>query len=74
MTGNHQYFNAKSVADKGGAIILEEKNLTSKSLSDLVMRLSSDPHKLKTMGEMSSKAVLHNSAELIYESIKEDLK
>ena len=29
---------------------------------------------LKTMGEMSSKAVLHNSAELIYESIKEDLK
>lgn len=74
VTGNHQYFNAKSVADKGGAIILEEKNLTSKSLSDLVMRLSSDPHKLKTMGEMSSKAVLHNSAELIYKSIKEDLK
>lgn len=74
VTGNHQYFNAKSVADKGGAIILEEKNLTCKSLSDLVMRLSENPDKLKLMGEMSFKAVLHNSAELIYESIKKDLK
>ena len=28
VTGNHQYFNAKSVADKGGAVLIEEKILT----------------------------------------------
>ncbi len=32
VTGNHQFFNAKVVADKGGAIIIEEKDLSDEKL------------------------------------------
>ena len=29
VTNNHQYYNAKVVADRGGAILIEEKDLTN---------------------------------------------
>ena len=43
VTGNHQYFNAKSVADRGGAVLIEEKDLTADSLISEVMKLRNNP-------------------------------
>ena len=47
VTGNHQYFNAKSVADRGGAVLIEEKDLTADSLISEVMKLRNNPDMLK---------------------------
>jgi UDP-N-acetylglucosamine--N-acetylmuramyl-(pentapeptide) pyrophosphoryl-undecaprenol N-acetylglucosamine transferase len=48
---NHQYHNAKVVADKNGAIVLEQKDLTEDSLYDLLMELSADRARLQTMSD-----------------------
>ncbi|MCI7412299.1 undecaprenyldiphospho-muramoylpentapeptide beta-N-acetylglucosaminyltransferase [Hornefia butyriciproducens] len=73
VTGNHQYFNARSVADRGGAVLIEEKNLTPERLIAEVDRLESEPEKRNAMGEASRNCVPHNSAELIYEEIRKSL-
>ncbi len=46
VTGNHQYFNAKAVAEKGGAIVIEEKDLDHEKLIAKILQLkerSCDP-------------------------------
>ena len=49
VTGNHQYFNAKSVEEKGGAIIIEEKDLDDDKLVSEIQKLKSNPELLKKM-------------------------
>ena len=39
VTGDHQYRNAKALADKGAALLLRESEMTSTSLRDLVFPL-----------------------------------
>ena len=73
VTGNHQYYNAKSVADQGGAIILEEKDLTSEVLSEEVMRLKNQPELLKEMGEASKACAPLDACEMIYAEIKRNV-
>lgn len=47
VTGNHQYENAKALAEKGAAVLLEEKKIGE--LSKLVPALLSDGERLKEM-------------------------
>ena len=49
VTGNHQYENARQLADKGAAVLLEEKNI--EQLSALVPALLSDREALVRMAE-----------------------
>ena len=70
VTGNHQYYNAKSVADKGGAIILEERDLTSEKLIAEVMRLWHQPEVLEEMGRASKACAPLDACEMIYTEIK----
>ncbi len=49
VTGNHQYQNARALADKGAAVLLEEKNIDQ--LSTLVPALLSDKARLSQMSE-----------------------
>lgn len=72
VTGNHQFFNAKSVADHGGAILIEEKDLTADRLIKEVEALKKDPEKVREMGRIASECVPHDAAERIYASIMED--
>ncbi len=53
VTANHQYYNAKAVADRGGAILLEEKDLTFEKLKGIVFKLAHNKEALNTMGEAS---------------------
>ena len=72
VTGNHQYYNAKAVADQGGAIILEEKDLTSETFIAEVMKLKNRPELLEEMGKASKGCAPLDACEMIYTEIKKN--
>lgn len=72
--GNHQYFNAKSVADQGGAILIEEKNLSPQRLVEEVMRLKENPQILSEMSEASRRCAPDMATEIIYDEIMKEVK
>ncbi len=72
VTGNHQYYNAKSVADKGGAILLEEKGLTAERVIAEVMRLRNHPELLEEMSRASKACAPLDACEEIYAEMKKD--
>lgn len=43
---NHQFHNAMTLAENGGAILIEEKNLNSEILAATVLELKNNPEKL----------------------------
>lgn len=69
---NHQYYNAKAVADKGGAFLVEEKNLDAADIAGKILDLSNSKERLKAMCEASKSCGARDAAELIYESIMSD--
>lgn len=73
VTGNHQYFNAKAVADKGGAILIEEKDIDEASFRETVKELAGDPEKLERMGQMAHELAARSASDVIYEEIVKDL-
>ncbi len=74
VTANHQYFNAKSLSEIGAAVLLEEKNITSAKLINIVNKLLKNEKELMNLkSKISSLAVL-DSSKLIFESIKENLR
>lgn len=69
VTGNHQYFNAKSVADKGGAVLIEEKDLTSEGLIEEVMKLRNNKEMMSAMSKASKGCAPLSATDMIYEEI-----
>jgi UDP-N-acetylglucosamine--N-acetylmuramyl-(pentapeptide) pyrophosphoryl-undecaprenol N-acetylglucosamine transferase len=67
-TGNHQYLNAKEIEKKDAVIILEEKNLTKKNLSEVLYVLKRN---IKNRGV---KNITKSSQKLIFEEIMKCLK
>lgn len=63
---NHQYHNAMTLADKGGAVVIEEKNLTGEALLGAVKGLLEDPGKLTEMGRNSASAAVRDTNDRIY--------
>lgn len=70
VTGNHQYYNAKVVADKGGAILIEEKDLNSEKLISTVMRLWNNREMLNTMAHASEASGRIDGADVIYDHLR----
>ncbi len=52
---NHQYHNAKALADKGAAIVIEEKDLTPAALMQHIDTLIESPGKLEAMGKSAGR-------------------
>ena len=73
-TGNHQYFNAKAVADEGGAILIEEKDLVLEDVVKEVLSLKHNPEKLKTMSAASRACAPDKALDIICGKILEDCK
>lgn len=69
VTGNHQYYNAKAVADKGGAIIIEEKDLDNDQLVNEILNLKNNREVLKRMAEKSLSCAPFDAAGIICDSI-----
>ncbi len=70
VTNNHQYKNAKVVADKGGAVLIEEKNLTPELLQETVTDLINDKQKLKNMSDCMGSLAVVDTEQRIYTVIK----
>jgi UDP-N-acetylglucosamine--N-acetylmuramyl-(pentapeptide) pyrophosphoryl-undecaprenol N-acetylglucosamine transferase len=69
VTGNHQFFNAKVVADKGGAVIIEEKDLTDEKLLSTILRLKNNKDTLNTMSLASEKVGRTDAVDMIYDHL-----
>lgn len=70
VTGNHQFFNAKAVADHRGAMILEEKELNSERLWTVLMDLFSEPGRLSTMAANMKQLGYLDASNIIYENLE----
>ncbi|MBQ8208951.1 MAG: UDP-N-acetylglucosamine--N-acetylmuramyl-(pentapeptide) pyrophosphoryl-undecaprenol N-acetylglucosamine transferase, partial [Clostridia bacterium] len=69
VTNNHQYKNAKVIADMGGTVLLEEKELIGGRLKKEVEGLLADAERRKSMGEAISHFADLDANKLIYEEI-----
>lgn len=69
VTGNHQYYNAKAVADKGGAFIVEEKDLDNDELISAVLKLKNNSEILKRMSAKSAACAPLEATKIICDNI-----
>ena len=69
VTNNHQYYNAMVVADRGGAVVIEEKNLSDGQVADIAEELESDPEKLTLMAHMAESLGRTDAASVICDTI-----
>ncbi len=72
VTGNHQMFNAKAIADKEGGVLIEEKNLVDGILLKTVEELHNDEEKREEMSINARKCAPLDAADIIYYSIIND--
>lgn len=74
VTGNHQYFNAKAVSEKGGAILIEEKDLDENKVVRVVRELMENRCELEAMEVASRNWGQDNATEIIYRTITSNFK
>lgn len=73
VTGNHQYYNAKAVADRGGAVLIEEKELSAEALIEEVMRLKNHPETAEKMGRAARACAPLQALDIIYDEVVKTL-
>jgi UDP-N-acetylglucosamine--N-acetylmuramyl-(pentapeptide) pyrophosphoryl-undecaprenol N-acetylglucosamine transferase len=71
VTANHQYYNAKALADRGAAVLLEEKHLLEESvdLSDEVLKILDHPEIVSFMSDAAKAMGKTDAAEIIYNNL-----
>ncbi len=66
---NHQYHNAMTLVSRGGAEIIEEKDLSGEKLTEVVSGLITDKAKLDKMSEKAKECAIFDTNERIYKVI-----
>ena len=66
---DHQYYNAKSIADAGGALLYRQEEVEPEKLVDEIFTLLEDPERLAAMGEAAKAACPANATDRIYEGV-----
>ena len=74
VAGNHQYYNALDLTERGLAKMYEEKNLNVDVLYKDINDLLSNNSEYKTMKENLNKLNKVKSSKIIYDEIKRILK
>lgn len=74
VTDNHQYKNAIELQKIGGAVVIEEKDVTPCLLYDTVRTLLADEKRRETMSENLVKNAVLDGTERIYKEIVEVIK
>ena len=69
VTDNHQYKNAKVLADADAAVLIEEKDLTEERLLAIVTELSEDDLRRQHMSEQIAAFARKDAGRRIYEEI-----
>ena len=67
VTNNHQYYNARSFAARGAAVVLDENKIYEGGLYEAIEALIDDPERMDVMGAAAQKLAVFDSAEKIYE-------
>lgn len=70
VTNNHQYKNAMVVAEAGGAVVIEEKDLTPEVLEKEIEKLIFDKERLDKMSECMKKLAIPDTDDRIYGVVK----
>lgn len=70
VTDNHQYHNAKAVADNNGAVLLEEKDLDVKAFAETMESLLANDVRLAEMSVNAKKMAITDATEIIYGEIE----
>ena len=68
---NHQYYNAKDLADNNAAILIEEKDLTGEKLTALVSLMLRNPDKINEFGENAKKMAVTDASKRITDCLCE---
>ena len=71
---NHQYYNAKALADKNAAKMIEEKDLTGEALWELADSLMGNLLKLRRLADNALKMQNFDANSRIYREIKRAVK
>ena len=71
VTGNHQYYNAMAVASRGGAVLIEEKDLTSEKVIEEVLKLKNHPQLLEEMSRASRACAPDHALDITYNTIRQ---
>lgn len=71
VAANHQYYNAKYMQSKGGAVLIEERDLSADKLRSEVVRLISSKQLIRKMSLNAKETAKTNTNRLITNSIKE---
>ena len=71
VTDNHQEKNARAIADRGGAVLVLEKECTAQKLYDEVKAILSDKQRQKEMSEALRECCVLDSAQRICNIIQE---
>ena len=66
---NHQYYNAKTLADRDAAILIEEKDFTGERLLSEVEKLLAEPEKLAEMGRNAKDMAILDASQRITECV-----
>ncbi len=74
VTNNHQYKNAKVLADANGAVLIEEKDISGKLLTDTVRELCTNAEKRHSLEKNIAEFAVTDSLERIYGVIEDTLK
>lgn len=69
VTDNHQFKNASQLEKIGGAVVVEEKDVTAKKMMELAEKLLRDEAKRRQMSSALVENSMPDSTELIYEEI-----
>ena len=68
---NHQYMNAKVLADAGASMLIEEKDLSAQSILECVEEIASQKEKAEALRRNIEKFALTGAAEAIYKDMQE---
>lgn len=71
VTGNHQFFNAQVLVKNGAGVMLDDRTLNGSILMETINKLLNSPEILKRMAERIKLMHIKDSAELIYNILKE---
>lgn len=69
VSGNHQYLNARYLADREAALLIEEKNLTSDRLTNLLFSLEIDKIDRKNKAKKIKELSTPNAAKIILDEL-----
>lgn len=67
---DHQYYNAKAVADRGGAVLIREKDAATERILNEIERLAADTGALRRMEAASLACAPEDAAGAIYREIR----